>query len=163
MAGNLGNFDANNEDPIGSFETIPAGWYRGVIVQSEMRPTRTGGEYLQLVHEIMEGEHKGRRVWARLNLNNANPKTVEIARRELATVCRATGVMTPRDSSEFHDIPMFFRVRVQKRNDAPGEFSNSVVNWKHRDDPPKDQHGIGEPSRSGASAPPAAGGDPWGS
>ena len=46
-----------------------------------MKPTKTGnGQYLQLAFEIIEGEYKNRKVWARLNLENANADAVRIAR-----------------------------------------------------------------------------------
>ena len=71
------NFNANEVEPSTGYDPIPAGKYQAVITESEMKPTRTGnGQYLQLEFEIIEGEYKNRKVWARLNLENANADAV---------------------------------------------------------------------------------------
>ena len=61
------NFNANEVEPSTGYDPIPAGKYQAVITESEMKPTKTGnGQYLQLEFEIIEGEYKNRKVWARL-------------------------------------------------------------------------------------------------
>jgi len=94
---NLNGFDAHEVDPVVGFDPIPASKYLVVITESEMKPTKSGaGQYLQFTFQILEGKHKGRLLWARLNLDNANATTVKIARAELSAICRAVGVMAPR-------------------------------------------------------------------
>ena len=113
---NLGNFDASKVDPASSFDPIPAGKYLAAIVASELRPTKSGsGHYLELTFEIAEGQHKGRRLWARLNLDNPNPQAVQIARGELSAICRAVGVLQPRDSAELHNLPLSIKVACRRR------------------------------------------------
>ena len=81
---NLQGFDANEVEPANDLEPIPVGKYVAVITDSEMKPTKSGaGSYLQLTFQIIEGEHSGRLLWVRLNLDNPNATAVEIARREL--------------------------------------------------------------------------------
>lgn len=128
----LSGFDANKVDPNSEFEPIPAGKYLAVIVESEMKQTKAGtGSYLQLTHQIVDGPFKGRKVWSRLNLDNPNPTAVQIAKGELSALCRAAGVMTPRDSAELHNIPVVINVR-QKPNDATGEIQNEIRGYtKH--------------------------------
>ena len=95
----LNGFNANEVEPSASFEALPAGKYLAAITDSEMKPTKNGsGSYLQLTFTILEGDCKGRVVWARLNLVNPNQTAVKIAQSELSAVCRAAGVMTPKDS-----------------------------------------------------------------
>ena len=97
----LNGFNANQVEPTTEFEAIPAGKYLAMITESEMKPTKSGaGSYLQLTFQILEGPYKGRFLWSRLNLNNANGTAVQIARSELSAICRAVGVMTPSDSVE---------------------------------------------------------------
>ncbi len=48
------------------------------------------GQFLWLMLDILEGPHKGRRVFDQLNLVNQNPTTVEIAQRALSAICHAT-------------------------------------------------------------------------
>ena len=101
----LSGFDATQVEPAASFEPVPAGKYLATIVESEMKSTKSGtGNYLQLTFEIREGPHQGRVLWSRLNLQNPNPTTVQIAQAELSSICRATGVLTPSDSVELHNL-----------------------------------------------------------
>ena len=81
----LHGFNANNVEPTVEFDPIPAGKYLAMITDSEMKPTKSGsGSYLQLAFQILEGEYKGRFVWARLNLDNPNSTAVQIAKAELS-------------------------------------------------------------------------------
>lgn len=123
------NFNAADVQPLDSFEAIPAGTYEAVIVDSEMKPTKSGtGSYLELAVEIVTGDFQGRRVWSRLNLANPNVKAVEIARRELSSICRAVGVMNPGDSSELHNVPFLVVVKKVKRDDDT--YVNEIGGWK---------------------------------
>ena len=126
----LNGFNAHEVEPTASFEAIPAGKYLASITESEMKPTKNGGgSYLQLTFTILDGEHKGRVVWARLNLVNPNQTAVKIAQSELSAVCRAVGVMTPRDSCELHNIPLLVAVKVKKREDT-SELANEVKGYE---------------------------------
>ena len=125
----LNNFDANQVDPSVALDPLPAGKYLAVISESELKPTKTGGgKYLQLTFQIIDGEFKGRLVWARLNLENKSEMTVKIARGELSAICRAVGVMAPKDSVELHNIPLEINVGLKKRDDN-GEFTNVIKGY----------------------------------
>jgi hypothetical protein len=129
----LRGFDANEVDPVIDYAPIPAGNYLAVITESEMKPTKSGtGSYLQLTFEIIDGPYKGRRLWSRLNLDNPNTVAVQIAKAELASICRAVGVLTPNDSIELHDIPLVVHVRCRKRPDT-GELTNDIRGYSARD------------------------------
>lgn len=130
MADLGGQFNAGEVEPIGDRTPIPAGDYRCVIIKSEWKATSAGtGRYLEFTFQVVEGEHNKRMVWSRLNLDNPSQQAVEIARRELSAICRATGVMTPRDTSELHDIPIVLKVAVKRREDN-GEPSNEVKGYE---------------------------------
>ena len=65
------NFDARDVDPQSNFDPIPAGWYKAMITESELKQTRNGqGNYLQLTLQVLDGQHAGRHLWDRLNLMN---------------------------------------------------------------------------------------------
>ena len=124
------NFDASTIEPSNSYDPIPAGWYKAIISNSEMKPTRDGyGEYLSLTLQVIEGQYENRLVFARLNLKNANDKAVDIARKDLAAICRAVGVMSPQSSEELHDKPLMIKVKIRP---AQGEYdaSNDVGGYK---------------------------------
>ena len=124
------NFNAEEIEPSSSFDPIPAGWYQAIISNSEMKATRDGyGEYLSLTLQVIEGQYENRLVFARLNLKNANDKAVDIARKDLAAICRAVGVMSPQASEELHDIPLMIKVKVRP---ASGDYeaSNDIGGYK---------------------------------
>lgn len=126
---NLQGFNAAEVEPQSSFDPIPAGDYVAMIVDSEMKPTKNGqGEYLQLVFEVCDGDHTGRKIFARLNLNNPNQTAVDIAQRELSAICHAVGVLTPNDSSDLHDKPMTIKVKIRQ---SPGyDPQNEISAYK---------------------------------
>lgn len=129
---NLGNFNANEVDPHKALEPIPAGEYSIAMTASEMKPTATGnGHYLSLEFQVLEGPHKGRKLYDNLNLKNPSPQAVEIARAKLSAICRAVGCMTPKDSTELHNKPLIGIVGHKKREDT-GEMQNSIKGYKAR-------------------------------
>jgi len=128
----LNGFNAHEVDPNVGFDPIPAGKYLCIITESEMKPTKNGvGEYLELEFEVIDGPHKGRKVWDRLTLKHTNEMTVRIARGTLSSICRAVGVMTPRDSVELHNLPLVVSVGQKKRDDT-GEMTNVIKGYAER-------------------------------
>jgi len=129
----LSGFDAHDVEPASDFEAIPPGEYVAIITDSKMKATKAGtGQYLELTFQILDGEHRNRKLWARLNLENPNAQAVQIARGELSAICRAIEVMAPRDSSELHDQPLVIKVSCKKRADT-GEVTNEVKGFRKRD------------------------------
>jgi len=130
---NLSGFNANEVEPAVGFDPIPAGKYLAVISESGMKPTKSGaGNFLELTFQVLEGEFKGRLLWARLNLDNPNATTVKIARAELSAICRAIGVMAPKDSVELHNLPLIITVAHKKRQDT-GEITNVIKGYAKKD------------------------------
>ena len=110
--GNLDGFDPS-QVPTDEYTVLPAGDYVGCILSSEKKITKSGsGAYINLTIEIIDGPHSGRRVFDIVNLWNPNPKAVEIAQRTLSTICQATGVVRPTDTSELHNIPIGVKLGV---------------------------------------------------
>ncbi len=92
-----------------------------------MRVTRNGmGQFLWLMLDILDGPHKGRKIFDQLNLVNPNPTTVEIAQRTLSAICHATGRMHVSDSEELHLIPMTIQVKIKPPKNGYGE-SNAIA------------------------------------
>ena len=132
----LRGFDANQVEPTAALDPIPAGKYPAVITESEMKPTKNGsGSYLQLTFQVIEGDYHNRVLWARLNLDNPNATAVKIAQAELSAICRAVGVLAPRDSTELHNLPLVIHVRCKKRADT-GELTNEIKGYAKKDQPP---------------------------
>ena len=130
---NLNGFDAREVEPAVGFDPIPAGKYLAVITGSDMKRTKNGtGQFLELTFQVIEGQYKGRLLWARLNLDNPNDLAVKIARAELSAICRAVGVLAPKDSVELHNLPLTLTVALKKREDT-GELTNEIKGYAKRD------------------------------
>lgn len=148
----LAGFDASAVDPQSAFELIPAGKYLALISESEMKPTKTGsGQYLQFTFVILDnGPYSGRRLWARLNLQNSNRTAEDIAQRELSAICRAVDVLRPQDSADLHNIPLAIIVGMERNKDT-GELTNRIKGYEAaagNNVPPK-------PQQANIPAPPA--------
>ena len=161
------DFDANDYEPMGSFEPIPVGEYTVVISASEEKLTKDGnGKYLQLVYDVIDdNEYHGRKIFDRLNLVNNNETAVKIARSALSAICRAVGVMAPSDSTELHDKPFIVKVGIRKGND---EYPDSNVVKAYKSLNPPEETPEEKPKETTKTTPakteqkkPAAGKKPW--
>jgi len=147
---NLNGFDANTVDPATDFEPLPAGKYLTIITASEMKPTKSGtGHYLELTFQVIDGPFKNRLLWSRLNLDNPNRQAVQIAQGELSAICRAVGVLQPKDSLEMHNLPLMITVKCKKRDDT-GDVVNEIRGYARK------EAAAGAPQQEGTSTPPWA-------
>lgn len=160
---NLYNPEAETQT---DFAPIPTGEYLAHITESDMKPTKKNdGQYLELEYTVLEGEFKNRKVWARLNLDNPNATTVDIANRQMASIREATGVMNPADSQELHYKPHFIRVELipsgtaQKSGYVTTRDSNEVRAWRKAEGVQATGRSSGSVSGTPAQAPAQAA--PW--
>lgn len=136
LLNNIYNPDAEAQTDIGK---LPTGEYVAQIIDSDLKPTKAGGQYLELTYEVTEGQYKGRKHWERLNLDNANAQTVEIANRQFASVREATGVPNPRDSNELHYRPHVIRIEfypagsTQRNGQVRDRDEATIKAWKKLD------------------------------
>jgi hypothetical protein len=127
MAGLGFSFDANSVEPNVPFEVLPPGDYVVQAIASSMEVTKAGtGRFLKVEFEVQGGESAGRKVFDRFNLENPNATAVEIAQRQLSSLCRAIGVVSLSDSEQLHFKKVRVRIATVQRKDAPGEFSNEI-------------------------------------
>ncbi len=127
------DFNANDVEPTTAMDPLPAGKYLAEITASELKATKAGdGSYLQLEFTVLDGPCKGRKVWDRLCINHPNDLTQKIAQGNLSAICRAVGVMQPRDSVELHNLPLVVTVKCKKREDT-GEVTNDVKGYAKRE------------------------------
>ena len=114
-------FNAGQHDKMEDFTPIPEGERVPVmIVKSEIKDTKAGdGKRLLLWQKVQSGEYKGKTVFIGLNIVNPNPTAVEIAQKELASICEACGKVTITDSQELHGIQFFATVGVEEQDGYP--------------------------------------------
>lgn len=73
-------------------EPVPAGRYSAMITDSTIKATKAGdGQYIELVWEIIGGPHNARRWWQMYQVENKNPKAVQMAQADLSAICKAMG------------------------------------------------------------------------
>lgn len=150
----LNGFNASDVEPAADFEAIPPGQYTAIITESENKPNKAGtGSYLQFTFQIVDGQYKGRLLWARLNVENRSQTAVKIARGQLSALCRAVGVLQPRDSIELHNIPLTIKVGVKKREDT-GELTNEIKGYTARSASESPASRAPAASTGGTSTPP---------
>lgn len=170
----LSGFDATTVPEMADFSVLPEAPYVSVAIASEMKPTRKGdGEYLNVTCEVIDGQYKGRKFWARMNIKNPNPVAVQIGHQELGALCRAVGVIKPNDSSELHNRPFIAHLGIelndQKKEQnivkkyepvgAPGQAPAPVPAPAYQAAPPAQAPAYQAPAPD--AAPAAAGTAPW--
>lgn len=157
------NFNAADVQPTSTYDPLPNGEYLVVAVASDMKPTKSGGQYLELELEVLDGNFKGRKLWDRINLVNTNPKTVEIAQRQLSSLCYATGVMSVTDSSQLHNIPVIATIKYREPQNGY-DASNEVRGYKKASNAsPQAPQQHAAPQQQAATATQTAGATPpWG-
>lgn len=124
-------FNAKDNEKMSGFEPIPAGWYLAEIVKSEMKDSSSGAgnRYLTCQLKIVEGEYKDRYLFNLMNLVNQNQEAVDIARKELASICEACDIDEIEESTELHGITMAVRVGI-KAADANWPAKNEIKAYK---------------------------------
>lgn len=129
MTVNLSNINLQNVAPRQALDALPAGWYNAQIVETEMKPTKDNtGSYMEVVSQILDGPYAQRKVFDRLNLQNNNPQTVEIAFSTLRSIYDALGAVNVRDSSELHGRPLMIKLRMRKATEDY-DANNDVVGY----------------------------------
>ncbi|MCA0944531.1 DUF669 domain-containing protein [Salipiger pacificus] len=119
------HFDANNVEPDTPFDPLPNGDYDVMIMNTSEKPTaKRDGSFIEIEMQVEGGQFNGRKLWDRLNLNNASQKAVEIAERQLSAICHATGVMNLTDTEQLHGRMVRCRVVV---DNEPGYAPKNVV------------------------------------
>lgn len=126
------NFNAAEVEPSQEFQVLPEGKYETVITDSDVKNTRSGsGKYVQVEFEVVSGEYRGRKIWGRYNIENANPDAVRIGRADFSALCHAVNDLNPKDTCELHNLPVVLTVKCKKQKDS-GELENVTRGYAAR-------------------------------
>ena len=124
--GEIGNIDVAPAD----YSALPAGTYAAVIADTAFKDAKSSsGKYLECKYQIIDGSHKGRIIFHRMNLVNSNQNTVDIANREFSATKRAVGKIAIKDSEELHNIPLLITLKYVPPKGEYGE-SNQITKWE---------------------------------
>jgi len=124
------NFDASQVAPQQSSGPLPAGVYLAHIVESDVQPLKSGnGEGLKLTFEVIDGQHKGRKVYENLNIRHTSEDTQRIAQSQLSALCHAVNVIKLMDTAALHFKPVRVNVTVRE---AQGIYkaSNNIKGYE---------------------------------
>lgn len=167
------NFNTGSvEKRENTYELLPAGWYIAQVSESDIVPLNSGnGQALKLTFDILSEQGRGRKVWARLNIQHTNPKAETIAQQQLRELCDSIGIVQMQDTVELHNKPVQVRVKIRKSEDPQYDDSNEIAGFKAVDGaagagssmPPTSRPAPSSSPAPAAAAAPAAGGStpPW--
>ena len=145
------HFDARAIDTTDSYAPLPEGQYRVLVASAEERPTKAGdGLGLNVQYEVVDGTHKGRKLFHWINLRNHNKTAEEIGHKELARLCMATNVPEPRSCAEFCGKLIQVSVKVTERNgEKRNEIKSIIIPSKDAPPPPSTDSDADQPAWGG--------------
>jgi hypothetical protein len=111
------------------YSLIEAGQYDAIIVGSEKKQNKNGGQRLELKLQIISENAKNRTLYDILNLWNKSQEATDIARGTLKSISDALSVPKPKGSEELHNKRLRIVVGIEKREDN-GELKNVVKGYK---------------------------------
>ena len=122
------SFDASGidtSDDRGGFEPLPQGKYNAMVIESAVKDSKAGGQYVELVCQVLDGKHINRKIWHRLNIVNDNPVAENIGRKDLAVLMINLGLPPQMvDTQELHGKPFVMGLKISQRDGY--EPSNDV-------------------------------------
>jgi hypothetical protein len=74
-----------------NFTVLPVGWYTADIVEADVSPTKSG-RCVKIAMEVITQGYRGRKVWHRINFENASAQAQEIGQQQLAELCEVAGI-----------------------------------------------------------------------
>lgn len=123
------NFNAFQHDPEGGGGVIEPGRYPVQIVETAIKPTKTGGgTKLEITFRIATGPMMGRKILENYNIQNQNATAVQIAMNELAAIGIACGVPQIADTQQWHGRPLIIDIIEEERADGKGK-ANRIAGY----------------------------------
>jgi len=139
---------------------IPPGWQSAQIVEASRKEAlnNSASTYVLAVFEILEGAHKGRKIFQNVTLTNANQQAVEIGQRLLTDICNALKIGPLKNLEVLQYKPMKVRVGIKRDKDGVYPDRNQITQVRPYDyEPPKRGGG---PALASPSSPQPTGSGP---
>ena len=138
--GNKG-FDASAVEPADDFETIPAGQYKAIIIESELADNKSlTGKNLRFKFQIVDGKFKKRTIQTWMAVNNPNETAVRIAKQSLAQLSMAVNVQNWVDTAKLHGKPFLLVIKHEPDN-RNGGMREAVAGYKPLENAASDYDG----------------------
>jgi hypothetical protein len=149
-------FDPSAVEPQEDFKVLPAGKYKVLVEESEIKGTKAGtGKYLKLKLKVLDGEAKGRVMFDQVNIDNPNQQCVEIGWRCLSALCRAVGITALSDSAQLVNKVALACVKVKGDQNEVRTYEPAGGSDVHIEPPSKAQMRPSQESQPPAPTAPA--------
>lgn len=120
----LGIDFAKVEASTGQRPALPSGWQRGIIEESELKPTsnhaQTGNELINIKIKVIDGPYANNVLYKNFNYKNQNSQAQDIGWGEMKALNDALGIAQPDDTAEWHNKPFLFYVKYKPARIQPG-------------------------------------------
>src|SRR5262249_39861142 len=148
-------FDPSQYEGTADFVPIRPSWQSAQIVEVSRKEAQNNSSstYILAVFEIIEGEHKGRKIFQNITLTNQNQQAVEIGQRLLTDICNALKIGPLKNLEVLLYKPMKVRVGIKRDKDGVYPDRNQITQVRAYDFVPK--RGGGSASVTAPAAPSA--------
>lgn len=138
LFGGKKKFSTKGKKTMDDYDLMPEHWDHAKVVESDYKENNEKtGHYVWLKWEITRGKFKGRFLFTVLNLDHPKEQAVEIAEKELTTICAAMGLPGVEDTSELHGKEVQVRVGIQKaKKGSSYPDQNRIKNYKAIEEKP---------------------------
>jgi hypothetical protein len=109
------DFDVQAYEASQPMGKLPAGNYRAIISGTQEKTSKAGARYVELTLEVIDGPHKGSKVWDNLNLWHPNEQPRNIARSTLRSISDAVGVHCT-NTDQLCNRPLTIEVLLEDSN-----------------------------------------------
>lgn len=111
-------WDQDSYETSTGFEVIPRGVYPCMIIGSSEKKTKAQtGSYFEFEFEVVKGDYKKRKLWARLNINNPSEVAERIGREQFKALCAAAGKPGAKTTEALHDKFVACIVSIERNGD----------------------------------------------
>ena len=113
-------------EPATDFDVYPPGEYPVLIEAAEVKQTKAGtGHLLRLTMQILDGPHRGRKLFDNINLQNPSAQCTEIGMRTLSALGRAIGLQAITDTDQLLNQVVVAHVKVKDNQNNVRTYSAS--------------------------------------
>lgn len=107
--------------PVETNELLPNGVYLAKIAKAELKETKAmDGKYINVQLKVIEGEYENKSVFTMFNIENKNPKAVEIGLSQLKSMLHAAKAPFKLDSVD-ELVGYDVGIKVVSKTDEYGE------------------------------------------
>ena len=118
-------FDLSNVSTKRNFDNIPDGKYTCFVTEAKMQDTKSGGMMIKTTLTVADGEYEGRKIFTNFNVENSNPKAVEIGLAQLKSLLENGGHKDPNKLGGVEELNGL-RVGVKTKTRKSDDYGDQV-------------------------------------